>query len=621
MSWLDVVPGSRVMFRDTVCQVQSLDGLDHVVLVSPAWTRNEYTHVTNLKALPALIQAEQLDLFLIEDKDWNEARRRLAIIEPLLKLGHRSKDAVQSRASVVGTSVSSIYRWLKSYDVGQSLAALIPRHHQQRGQHRIEANSESILTQTIDDVHLKGGHPDAQVCITETTRRCRLAGAKPPSATTIRHRLQEIDPTLLNTRRSRRKYVQDNLTPRPGLFTDAQWPLQVVMADHSWVDLDIVDDHERLSIGRPTITFIIDAYSRVITGFYISLEKPSATVVGLCIAMSVAPKERYLQDLGAKGRWPIWGKPTTLHVDNGKEFHSKALAMACEKHHIHINYRPVRVPHYGGYIERLFRTASQKAHGLPGNRDSNVSKLGEYNSAKHAALTLREFERWTAEWVTWYNQTVHTTIKVSPLERWTEGIYSAKDGFGIGQFPRLTEEGQQEFFIDFLPAFERTIQKTGVQIDDIEYYGDALRPYINSASRTSSRKFFLRRDPRDISSIYFYSPREKVYHRIPYRDISQPAITAWELRQAKELLRNTERNPVTVRELFETVERMRTIEGEAIEKTSSAKARRRRARRQATIASRKAVQAKPDPVQIVEPSSAELEDDVVRPFPDLRPSS
>ena len=47
----------------------------------------------------------------------------------------------------------------------------------------------------------------------------------------------------------------------------------------------------------------------------------------------------------------------------------------------------------------------------------------------------------------------------------------------------------------------------------------------------------VRRDPRDISVVFFYDPELKQYFNIPYRETSRPAISLWEWREAQRRLK------------------------------------------------------------------------------------
>ncbi len=50
--------------------------------------------------------------------------------------------------------------------------------------------------------------------------------------------------------------------------------------DHTPLDIEIVDDEFREAIGKPHLTLAIDVFSRMIVGYYLSLEAPSTTSSG-----------------------------------------------------------------------------------------------------------------------------------------------------------------------------------------------------------------------------------------------------------------------------------------------------------------------------------------------------
>jgi len=55
-----------------------------------------------------------------------------------------------------------------------------------------------------------------------------------------------------------------------------------------------------------------------------------------------------------------------IHVDNGKEFHSKAFTRACEDYGIEVRYRPPGTPRMGGHVERrIGHPEDQKARHSP----------------------------------------------------------------------------------------------------------------------------------------------------------------------------------------------------------------------------------------------------------------
>ena len=132
-----------------------------------------------------------------------------------------------------------------------------------------------------------------------------------------------------------------------------------------------------------------------------------------------------------------------------------------------------------------------------------------------------------------------------------------------------------------MPYETRTVQHYGIIWDHIEYQHDVLRRWINSTdpdNPKNKRLFLCRRDPRDISTIWFYDPEVEQYYAIPYRKTWHPEISIWELREAKR--RALEEQPkVTVDEnlIFSAYDKMQSIEQSAQKLTK--KMRRNQQRR------------------------------------------
>ena len=88
-----------------------------------------------------------------------------------------------------------------------------------------------------------------------------------------------------------------------------------------------------------------------------------------------------------------------------------------------------------------------------------------------------------------------------------------------------------------MPFTERTIQPNGVSWDGIRYFDYVLTPFINLKENGKKRKYIFRRDPRDVSVIYFFNPVSKMYIPLPSADQNMPPISHWQLREAKQKLR------------------------------------------------------------------------------------
>jgi len=372
-------------------------------------------------------------------------------------------------------------------------------------------------------------------------------------------------------KRNGRKAADQAYSPIDGSFPGADWPFAVIQIDHTPMDIILVDDVYRCPVGKPWITLAIDVFSRMVAGFYVSFDPPGTLSAGQCLANAILPKENWLAKHDIQGDWPCWGIPGKLHMDNAREFRGNMLQRACLEYGMDIEWRPVARPHFGGHIERLLGTFAQEIHTLPGTTFSNPRERGDYDSEGKAAFTLTESEEWLVTFiVNVYHQRVHSGISMPPMEKYRQGVFGTKDSPGRGLPARINDEDRLR--LDLMPFEERTIQDYGVVIDEIHYYHDVLRRWINAPDPLATkykRKFMFRRDPRDIGTIWFYDPEINAYYPIPYRDTSHPPISVWELREAKRQIEADGRRHVDERAIFDAYERMREIEQQAQAKTTS----------------------------------------------------
>lgn len=358
-----------------------------------------------------------------------------------------------------------------------------------------------------------------------------------------------------------------------GATPPAGFPLEVVQVDHTPVDVILVDPIEREPLGRPWITVAIDVFSRCIAGFHVTLEPPSATSVGLCLAHVAADKQAWLKEIGVEADWPVLGRPRVLGVDNAKEFHSEAFERGCAQHDITIDWRPPGRVQFGGIVERVIGTLMALVHALPGTTFSNVMKRGSYDSDKAACLTLDELERWLSVAIAKsYHLRPHAGLDGdTPLRRYKAGVAALA---AQGTTPP-TPRNPRRFLIDFLPVIRRTLRRDGLVVDHVHYFCDALKPWIERT--TEPQRVLIRRDPRDLSRIYVLDLDEGDYLEVPYRELSRHPVSLWEHRLARARLRQLQRSELDEGKLFAAIEEMRAIEAEA--KASTRATRRNRARR------------------------------------------
>jgi putative transposase len=292
---------------------------------------------------------------------------------------------------------------------------------------------------------------------------------------------------------------------------------------------------------------------------------------------------------------------TSIHLDNAKEFRGKTLRHACEMYGIDIQWRPVAKPHFGGHTERLLGTLAKEIHTLPGTTFSRTKELHDYRPAEKASITLKEFDLWLAEFIVRdYHQRIHSALKTSPVAKWTEGIFGKGDRPGRGYPAVFTDVEKVQ--LDFLPMIRRTIKTRGVVIDHIHYYHDILRGFIGC-----KEECIFKRNPKDISIIYFYDPEQKRYHEIPQRDISRPPMTLWALREITRSLVREGKENIDEQLIYASRERRLQIITQATQKTEAARRKFRR------LAPANPVDPRPDnrpaaPTPAIEPQILSTED-------------
>lgn len=490
------------------------------------------------------------------------------VILPLATQESVSCSEAVSAAKKLGISSRQVYKLIARCRNGQGLLTdLAPRVSSGgKGKTRINDEIEKIVKDVIESFYLTRQRRSIATVMREIRKRCFERGYAAPARNTVDLRIKSLEPKLVTGRRFGFEATK-KLMPVIGETPATVRPLEVVQIDHSPMDVILVEESSREPIGRPFLTLAIDVHTRCIVGMLLSLEAPSATSVGLCLAHTVSSKDAYLLRLGLSDiKWPMYGKPECIHLDNAPEFHSEALERGCGQHGIVQDFRPKAQPHYGGIIERVIGTAMNMAHELPGTTFSSVQDRGRYDPEANAALTLQELEQWLVLAIASYHKSVHSTLKLPPESFWKAKLQGKT-------VPFVRDE--RAFLIDFLPVVKRNIVRAGFVIDHIAYYADVLKPWI--ARRDRMGKFIIRRDPRDLSRIWVLDPTSDEYIELAYRSISNPSVTLWEHRKAVERLRKNGRAQIDEAAIFRMIEKMRAIVSTAEKQTN--RSRRDKARR------------------------------------------
>jgi putative transposase len=509
------------------------------------------------------------ELLSVRPPHWDRSLRYLPVVRRLATSLTRTRKDVEAAAAELGCGVVHLYSLIGRFQADPRLTSLLPRRRGPApGGSLLSAELDAVIDDAIQNVYLTRQQPRVSDLVKEIRRRCNAAHLKPPGRKAVYARVLARPQSELVARRLGRKAARDRFAPAIGSL-EPKWPLALVQIDHTLVDVIVVDSVTRAPIRRPWLTLAIDVYSRCIVGFHLSLEPPSATSVALCIAHAALSKTQWLSERKIDAEWPMEGLIEHIHLDNAKEFHSEALRRGCEQYGTGIEYRPVRTPHYGGHIERLIGTVMGKVHLLPGTTFSSVAAKGDYDSEKHAAVTLGELERWLVHAIAGvYHREVHRALGTTPLAAWERGI--SGDATTLGRGTPVAVPDPHRFLIDFLPIERRLIRRDGISLHSLSYWSDVLRVWVGTPE-----KMIVRYDPRNLSRIYLLGPDGR-YYDIPYRDLRRPPITLWEQRLALKRLQEEGRSHVDERAIFRTIETMRKIADDAVLATKTVRRQQER---------------------------------------------
>jgi putative transposase len=292
------------------------------------------------------------------------------------------------------------------------------------------------------------------------------------------------------------KHEQRKRGPRPTR------PLERVEIDHTKLDLFIIDTETRLPVGRPTITVVIDKYSRMILGFHVGFDPPGYLSVMLCLLHAITPK-RYVETNfpSVENRWNTYGIPEQIIVDNAPEFYSEDFEDACLQLGILTSYSPVKHPWYKASIERFFGTQNRRLlHNQPGTTFSNVIAKGDYDPKKNALISFDAFMEMLHLWVIdVYSQDFHRGLGDKPAHVWEKGI---------NEFPPTLPRRKQDLRVLIGQVEQRKISRSGIKLFNLTYNDDRLALLRRELK---GKKAKLKINPDDLSIIYVNNPKDDSY--------------------------------------------------------------------------------------------------------------
>lgn len=405
----------------------------------------------------------------------------------------------------------TVYHWWKRWvKADRSIIALLKYKRGPKNKRRIRKELEQLAQQLIEEIYLKSEGKTIKDVYDALESKIKVLNANRntplliPSKATFYRYLETYDGYSVMAAR-KGKQAADRHYRATGKGPEPHYILERAEVDHTPLDLLIIDDVTGLTIGRPTVTFIIDRYSRLPLGFEIGFEPPSELAVMRALRHAILPKtEVSKQYPEVENDWLAYGIVITLVCDNGLEFHAHQLRRMCAELNIELIFCPKKQPHYKGAIERFLGTFNrQLSHKIAGTTFSNITEKGDYDAEKLAHITLAEFKRLMHVWIIdVYAQAPHKGLGITPALAWQDGLKIIE--------PVLPESREK---LDLILAIQknRQLNHEGVQFEGLMY---------NSAELATLRKrgiasVTIRINQEDLEQIWVFDEHQRDYFRVP----------------------------------------------------------------------------------------------------------
>jgi putative transposase len=251
-----------------------------------------------------------VDLHEHSERAWAIGQARLKVVAGVAARPRAGKETIDAAAWELGVSRAHCYRLLRRFRDSPTASALAPRKvGRAQGSRVLPSAIEEIIEAAIDDCWMKPERPSLAALVREIERHCAASRVTAPTYKAVRARVLSRERRQELRRREGAASARAK-TGRVAGRLSSDGPMALVQIDHTLADIIIVAEGSRLPIGRPWLTLAIDIATRMVAGFYLSLDPPSALAVAMVVSHATLPKDLYLRARGIELDWPVFGIPT-----------------------------------------------------------------------------------------------------------------------------------------------------------------------------------------------------------------------------------------------------------------------------------------------------------------------
>ena len=286
-------------------------------------------------------------------------------------------------------------------------------------------------------------------------------------------------------------------------------------------DIYLVSQFNRGNIiGRPIIYFVVDAFSRMVTGVYIGLEGPSWMGAMMALANAASNKVKFCADYGIdinESEWPCHHIPDAILGDRG-EMEGKSVETLINSLGVRIENTPPYRADMKGIVEQYFHTVDETVTAfLPGHIKPSMKERGGKDYRLDAKLDIRQFTKIVIECILYHNNEhllenfertesmIRDNVQATPIKLWEWGI---KNHSGL-----LRSFPEDIVKLCLLPAAKASVTARGIRFKGIYYLCDLANRegWFAKARSKGSFRVDISYDPRNMTHIYLRNVGDSPY--------------------------------------------------------------------------------------------------------------
>ncbi|GAA6169005.1 transposase [Sessilibacter corallicola] len=340
---------------------------------------------------------------------------------------------------------------------------------------------------------------------------------------------KEYSPILVTRKREGEiNYFKDFRPVLGTSTTEVSGPGTRYQIDATIADVYLVSERDRNKIiGRPTLYFVVDVFSRAIVGMYIGLENASWVSAMEALINTIEDKVEFCKKFDidiTEAMWPTIGLPEVLIGDRG-EMLGRHVDVLCKAFNVEIENTPPYRADWKGIVERYFRTVQTKMKPFVEGYVTKVP-IGKKRHGKDyrqdGIHTLYEFTQMIINIVLYYNNE-HIISTYDPDPELPEDIpYNALTLWEWGiewRTGRLRRPKKELVRVNLLPHTTATITEFGIKLFGCYY----------TCKLAVNKGWFERnyQGPRNITVAYDYYSANVIFIRLndDYSDYLEADLT------------------------------------------------------------------------------------------------